>query len=185
MYLSHVSIAKALDEKRLIIGPDFDRKNIRPVGIRIHLAKEILIPEPGQTVSISEPSEIKYKEVDLEKEEFYLEPDQFILGATYESIETDGSILPLLDGRSTVARLGITTHITASVCDGALGAPNVVVLEIKNVGNFRIRLKWKAPIAMMCFTELTEPVVQQQQTQYAGQAKVVPPNLQYKTGKEL
>jgi len=184
MFLSHISIEKAIDEKKIIITPDFDKKNIRPVGVRIHLAKDILIPEPGQTVSISEPHDIKCQEVDLEKDEFYLEPGAFILGATYESVETDGTILPILDGRSTVARLGITTHITASIVDGALGAPNRVVLEIKNVGNFRIRLKHKDPIAMMCFTQLSEPVVQKVQAQYANQQKVTGPNLNYKIGKD-
>lgn len=184
MFLSHQTIERYIDEGKIIVQPEFDKKNIRPVGLRIHLAKDILIPEPNQTVEINGTSQDpKYKEVDLSKEEFYLEPNQFVLGATYEAIQTPPDVLAILDGRSTVARLGITTHITASIADGTFEMPHVVVLEIKNVGNFRIRLKFKDPIAMMVFAELKEPVVLKIQSQYGGgQSKVTPPNLNFKTG---
>jgi dCTP deaminase len=182
MFLSHQTIEKYIDEGKIIVKPDFDKKNIRPVGLRIHLAKNILIPEPNQTVEINGTQSPKYKEIDLTKEYFYLEPDQFILGATYEAIQTPPNVLAILDGRSTVARLGITTHITASISDGTFEMPHVVVLEIKNVGNFRVRLKFKDPIAMMVFTELKEPVVQKIQSQYEGQSKATPPNLNFKKG---
>lgn len=183
MFLSHQTIERYIDDGRIVVKPEYDGKNLRPVGIRLHLAKEILIPDPGQTVEISGSQKLTYEEVDLTKVDFYLEPGQFILGATYESLQTDNSILPILDGRSTVARLGLTTHVTAAVIDGAFLNPHVVVLEIKNVGNFRIRLKFKDPIAMMVFAELKDPVVQKMQSQYgAKQTKVLPPNLDFRTG---
>jgi dCTP deaminase len=185
MFLSHQTIEKYIDEGLLIIKPEFDKKNIRPVGIRIHLAKDILIPEPNQTVEITGAQKLRYKEIDLTKQDFYLEPGDFILGATYEAIKTPASVLAILDGRSTVARLGITTHVTASIADGTFEVPHSVVLEIKNVGNFRIRLKFKDPIAMMVFAELKDPVTQKIQSQYgAGQSKVTPPNLNFKTGED-
>lgn len=185
MFLSHQTIEKYIDEGKIIIQPEFDKKNIRPVGLRIHLAKEILIPEEGQTVEISGSTKLKYKEVDLTEKEFYLEPGGFILGATYEAIQTPSNILAILDGRSTIARLGLTTHITASIVDGTFEIPHVIVLEIKNIGNFRVKLKFKDPIAMMVFAELKDPVVQKIQSQYgAGQSKVTPPNLKFKTGQD-
>lgn len=182
MFLSHQTIEHCIDNGAIKISPEFDKKNIRPVGIRLHLAKDILIPHPGQTVGISTPQKLDYQEVDLEKEEFYLEPNQFILGATYELLQTDNSILPILDGRSTVARLGLTTHVTAAIIDGAFFTPHAVVLEIKNVGNFRIRLKPKDPIAMIVFAEIKSPVIQKMQSQYGNkQGKVLPLNLDFRT----
>lgn len=183
MFLSHQGIEYYIDNGAIKISPDFDKKNIRPVGIRLHLGKNILIPYPGQTVEISTPQKLDYQEVDLEKEELYLEPNQFVLGSTYESLQTNDSILPILDGRSTTARLGLTTHVTAAIIDGAFFNPHVVVLEIKNVGNFRIRLKLKDPIAMMVFAEIKSPVMQKMQSQYGRkQDKVLPPNLDFRTG---
>ncbi len=185
MFLSHQSIERYIDEGKIKIMPEFDKKNIRPVGLRLHLAREILIPEPHQTVEINAPQELKYKEVDLTQEEFYLGPGEFILGATFEALHVHPTVLPILDGRSTIARLGLTTHITAAVIDGAFEAPHVIVLEIKNVGNFRIRLRFRDPIAMMVFAELKEPVVQKTQNQYGNtQNKVTPPNLTFCTGKD-
>src|SRR3989344_2956173 len=183
MFLSHQTIERYIDEGKIIVQPEFNKKNIRPVGLRIHLAKDILVPEPNQTVEIASPAELKYKEVDLTKEEFYLEPNGFVLGATYEAIQTPPNLLAILDGRSTVARLGLTTHITASVLDGTFEVPHVGVLEIKNVGNFKIKLKFKDPIAMMLFAELKDEVTQKIQSQYgANQHRVTPPNLKFRTG---
>jgi len=181
MFLSHISIQKYIGEGKIIIKPEFDAKNIRPVGLRLHLAKDILIPEAGQTVDLQKPQKLKYVELDLTKSEFYLEPNQFILGATHEAIQTPPNILAILDGRSTIARLGITTHITASIIDGTFEEPHVPVLEIKNVGNFKIRLRFKDPIAMMVFAEIKESVTQKVKSRYGGgQSKVTPPNLEYR-----
>src|SRR4051794_33009791 len=36
MFLSHQTIEKYIDAGTIIIAPDFDKKNIRPVGVRIH-----------------------------------------------------------------------------------------------------------------------------------------------------
>ena len=71
----------------------------------------------------------------------------------------------------------------ASVIDGTFETPHVAVLEIKNLGNFNVRLNFKDPIAMMLFAELKDPVTQKMQTQYgAGQNKVTAPNLRFRTG---
>ena len=186
MFFSHQTIAQCIDEKKIIIGPDFDKKNIRPVGIRLHLSSELLIAEPNQIVDLTESQQIHYKTINLLEENFYLKPGQFVLAATYETIQTAPNILTILDGRSTIARLGLTTHITASIIDGTFGTPHAATLEIKNVGDFTIRLKHKDPIAMMLFAELKDPVTQQQQSQYQQHSnKVTPPNLAYKTGHDI
>jgi dCTP deaminase len=185
MFLSHQTIEKYIKEGKIIIEPGFDKKNLRPVGIRIHLAKDLLRPKPNQIVSLTAAQDLKYRQIDLTKEDFLLEPGQFVLGASYEAIQTPPNILAILDGRSTVARLGLTTHITASVIDGTFETPHVAVLEIKNLGNFKIRLNFKDPIAMMLFAELKDPVTQRIQTQYGGgQSKVTPPNLRFRTGHD-
>lgn len=186
MFLSHQTIEQYIDQGKIIIGPDFDKKNIRPVGIRMHLGDTLLLAEPNQTVDLTEPADLKYQAIDISKEEFYLEPGQFVLGATYEMIQTAPDILAVLDGRSTVARLGLTTHITASIIDGTFESPHAATLEMKNLGNFRIRLKYKDPIAMMLFTQLQEPVTQKLQSQYQTMPhKVTPPNMRFKTGCDL
>lgn len=185
MFLSHQSIENCINNGQIKIGPDFDKKNIRPVGVRVHLGKILLIPEDNQIVDLTEPNDLKYKKIDISQDEFYLEPDGFVLGSTFETFQTATNILTILDGRSTVARLGLTTHITASIIDGTFEIPHSATLEIKNVGNFRIRLKFKDPIAMILFAELKDNVTQKLQSQYRSVPdKVAPPNLNFKTGQD-
>lgn len=185
MFFSDQTIAQYIDEGKIIIGPKFDKKNIRPVGIRLHLGRKILVPEPNQIVQLIEPINLKYTTIDLTNEKFYLEPGQFALASTYETIKTLPDILVLLDGRSTIARLGLTIHITAAIIDGVYEKPHSPTLEIKNVGNFKIQLQYKDPITMMLFAQLKDPVKQKLQTQYQiNPHEVAPPNLQFKTGFE-
>ncbi len=185
MFLSHNTLERYIDEGKIIIGPSFNKKNIRPVGIRMHLGNKLLIAEPNQVIDLTQSEDLKYKQIDLSREEFYLDPGQFVLGSTYETIKTAPTILAILDGRSTIARLGLTTHITAAIIDGTYEKPHAATLEIKNVGNFRIRLKVGDPIAMMIFAELSEPVTLSLQTQYGTNPdQVTPPNLRFKTGKD-
>ncbi len=186
MFLSHDIIEQYIDEGKIIIKPDFDKKNIRPAGIRVHLAKDILVPESDQKIEMGESVDLKYREIDLEKEDYWLESNGFILGATVEAIQTTKDVLMFLDGRSTIARMGLTTHVTASVIDGTFEVPHVAVLEIKNLGNFTIKLKAGVPIAMMLFAELKGEVSQKIQGQYGGhQGKATPPNLKFQTGSDL
>lgn len=183
MFLSHQTIERYIQEKKIVIGPEYNPNNLRPVGIRLHLADTVLIPEPNQVVDLTEPTELRYTQVNLTAQSFYLEPNGFILGSTYEIIQTAPTILAMLDGRSTLARLGLAIHTTAAIIDGTFGQPHAPTLEIKNVGNFSIRLRYKDPIAMLLFAELQEPVTQPLQSQYGSTPhKVMPPNLQFKTG---
>jgi hypothetical protein len=71
------------------------------------------------------------------------------------------------------------------VIDGTFETPHVAVLEIKKVGNFKIKLNFKDPIAMMLFAELKDPVTQKIQSQYGGgQSKATPPTLRGRTGHD-
>ena len=51
MFLSHQTIEKYIDLGKIVIESYFDKKDIRPIGVRIHLAKHLLLPEPDQIVS--------------------------------------------------------------------------------------------------------------------------------------
>ena len=79
----------------------------------------------------------------------------------------------------------VSWRITQSLGYGTFEMPHVAVLEIKNLGNFKVALKFKDPIAMMLFAELKDPVTQKIQTQYGpGQNKATAPNLRFRTGHD-
>ncbi len=182
MYLADIAIKKCLKQGEIKIIPEIDLKHVRPAGIRVHLAKKILIPKPGQTVSLRSPGDLQYDEIDLSKKKFTLGSDGFILASTVEKIKTASDILTFLDGRSTVARLGLTTHVTAGVIDGNHDDARSITLEIKNLGKFSVELNEGDAIGLVLFAKMTDKIVQPSQSQYAGQDGVVAPNLDFRPG---
>lgn len=181
MILSDKTIQEYIEDGRIRITPDFHFADITPAGVRVYLDRDILIPVPGQTVSLTKPTELEYEKIDLQKEGGYiLEPGGFILASTYEKFCVDRDLLIFLDGRSTVARIGLTTHVTASVIDGKYEIPKSIVLEMKNLGSFNIHLNYKDPIGNVYFEELSTTVEQAIEDRYKEQEGVLGPNLHHK-----
>lgn len=181
MYLADVTIREYLHMGLIEISPSVKMADIRPTGIRIHLARNILVPRTGY-VDLANPRELKYEAIDIEKEEFILEPNAFILASTIEKIKLAPNIIAFLDGRSTIARLGLTIHVTAGVIDGNHDGARTITLEIKNLGVHSIRLHEKAAIGQLLFALLSEDIQQESQSQYDGQDGVMPPNLTFRPG---
>ena len=177
MILSDKIINEYINTGKIIIFPEFDEKNIRPAGIRLHLGLGILIPQANQTVDIGSSDDAIFDEKVIGNDGYILKPGEFILGSTYESFQVPRDIVCHIESRSTVARLGIAIHCTSSIIDGNYEEPRTVVLEIKNQGPFSLVLKYKMALAMLFFSELTTDIKQSVQKQYKGQNGTVPPNL--------
>lgn len=177
MILSDTTIKEFIDSGKIIILPEFDERDIRPVGIRLHLGNEILIPKPGQTADLDGSTDLEYEKIVLDRNGYSLKPDQFILATTYERFQVPRDIVCHIDGRSTVARLGLSIHCTSTIVDGNFDEPRTVVLEMKNIGPLNLILKSHQAISMLTFSELTAPIQQHSQEQYKGQNGVVAPNL--------
>ena len=63
MILSDATIRKSIETGKIRIFPDFDDKDIRPAGVRLHLGDELLVPIPGQTVDLSGTHDLNYEKV--------------------------------------------------------------------------------------------------------------------------
>jgi dCTP deaminase len=183
MILSDVTIVEYIDAGKIKILPEFDRTDIRPTGIRLHLGEEILIPVEDQLVDLTAPSDIKYKRQTISTKGYILNPGMFILASTHEKVMTYPGIVGHLDGRSTFARLGLSLHCTSSIIDGIHDEPRAIVLEIKNNGFLKLVLKPKIPIGMLVFSKLSHPIRQSSQAQYRNQNSVEPPNLHFRKGE--
>jgi dCTP deaminase len=88
-------------------------------------------------------------------ESFTLHPGQLVLGMTIESLELATDLLARLEGRSSLGRLGIIVHGTASVFDpGWVGNPT---LELGNVGILPVSLYAGMRICSFTFETLSSP----------------------------
>lgn len=69
---------------------------------------------------------------------FVLHPGELVLAPTFESIWLPNYLIGFLEGRSSLARLGILVHITAGVIDpGFVGS---LIVELLNVGRLPVDL---------------------------------------------
>jgi dCTP deaminase len=96
------------------------------------------------------------REVEIGPDEsFTLHPGQLVLGMTVESLELAPDLLARLEGRSSLGRLGIIVHGTASVFDpGWIGNPT---LELGNVGILPVSLYAGMRICSFTFETLSSP----------------------------
>lgn len=177
MILSDSSIKECIENGNIKIFPEFSMTDIRPTGIRLHLGDEILIPHEGQRVDFEKGNDLLFERVSLRNQEYILKPGQFILASTYEFFQVPRNIVCHLEGRSTVARVGLAIHCTSGIIDGNFDEARSIVLEIKNQGPFEIVLRYKTALAMLSFSQLTTNIEQNTQKQYQGQEGVAPPNL--------
>ena len=86
---------------------------------------------------------------------FILQPGDFILATTMETITIPDNLLARLEGRSSLGRLGIVVHSTASVFDP--GWHGVAVLELGNLGRIPVALYPGMRICSFTFEELSSP----------------------------
>ena len=177
MILSEATIAKYLDQGKIVVLPGFVRSDIRPTGIRLHLAEDILVPPPGQTADLAGGSDLKFDPVRIGPAGYHLKPGQFILAATHESFQVSRDIVCSIEGRSTCARVGLIVHCTSSTIDGNYEAPARVTLEMANLGPFDIILRPGVPIALLTFIKLTEPIVSGGAAKYGSQQAAAAPKF--------
>lgn len=180
MILSDVTIAEYVNNGNIKIFPNFSDSDIRPTGIRLHLGSELLVPaESDITVDLGVPEDINYNKIVIPDEGFILNKGFFVLGTTYESIMTGNHIVCHLEGRSTIARLGLAIHCTSGIIDNNHDEARSITLELKNIGNFNLVIRPGISIGMLIFSELTHPIRQRSQSQYRNQSTVVPPKLAF------
>jgi dCTP deaminase len=177
MMFSDRTIKDFLDAGKIRIFPEFDLVNIRPAGIRLHLGNELLIPQKRQQIDLDGNEEGCFTRKAISPEGFILRPNEFVLGSTYERFQVPRNVVCHVDGRSTIARIGLAIHCTSGVIDGNFEEARSIVLEIKNQGPFDIVLRFKMALVMLSFDQLTTDIEQSAQKQYQGQEGVVPPNL--------
>jgi dCTP deaminase len=99
---------------------------------------------------------IMSKEITVsEGEAFFIHPGELVLGATYESITIPDYLVGWLDGRSSLARLGLMVHVTAGRIDP--GWQGQIVLELYNNGKLPLALRPEMIICALSFEKMSSP----------------------------
>ncbi|MEO5354051.1 MAG: dCTP deaminase [Magnetococcus sp. XQGC-1] len=86
---------------------------------------------------------------------FFLHPGEFALGMTLERIRIGDSLVGWLDGRSSLARVGLMVHITAHSIDP--GWDGNITFEFFNAGKLPLAMKAGMRIGAVSFEQLSSP----------------------------
>ena len=122
MILSGKEIESRID-KDIIIEP-FDKKRINPNSYNLSLHNELLIYKDS-TLDMKKNNEVE--KLTIPSDGFVLETNRLYLGRTVEYTETK-NLVPMLEGRSSIGRLGLFVHVTAGF--GDVGFKGFWTLEI-------------------------------------------------------
>ncbi|MDQ2683514.1 MAG: dCTP deaminase [Chloroflexota bacterium] len=177
MILSDTDIRKALDGGRIKITPEPDlATQLGSVSIDFRLGTTFMVFEHSRHSFIDprSPTSIgdAMRTIEVHPDEpFIMQPGDFALASTIESLELPDNLLGRLEGRSSIARLGITVHSTAAVFEpGWIGT---ATMELSNLGRMAVALYPGMRICAFSFEEVSSPVSvpyrQKRNNKYAGQ----------------
>ena len=111
MILSGKEIHRNLN-KKIFIEP-FNIKQLNPNSYNLRLHNELLVYEEP-VLDMKKPN--KTRLITIPESGMVLEPGRLYLGRTIEYTRTEGFV-PMLEGRSSVGRLGLVIHVTAGFGD--------------------------------------------------------------------
>lgn len=109
--------------KEIVIEP-FSEKQLNPNSYNLKLHNELLVYEVDV---LDMKKENKVKKIVIPEDGMVLEPGKLYLGRTVEYTATDNYV-PMLEGRSSIGRLGLFIHVTAGF--GDVGFKGFWTLEI-------------------------------------------------------
>lgn len=145
MILSDRDILNELNNYTLKIIPFPDEENIQPCSVDLHLGNEL--------------KTIQGKTIDILHDTYKLKPNEFILGCTNEYVEIPTHLCGQVEGKSSIARLGISCHQTAGYIDA--GYNGNITLELYNCSDKEFELESGMPICQIVFHLLSSECIRE------------------------
>lgn len=177
MVLSDQDIVRYLEAEKIRITPPPDlSKRLGSCSIDFRLGNIFLVFEHSKYPYIDlrsevDTSDLMHKVEVPDGEGFTMQPGEFVLAATLETLELADDVMGRLEGRSSLGRLGIIVHSTSGVFDP--GWVGTATLELGNLGRMPVKLYPGMPICAFTFEQLSSPAQtpyrKKQGSKYAGQ----------------
>lgn len=131
MILSGKQIAREVETGAIQITP-FDPARLNPNSYNLCLHNALLV-YTDSILDMKQP--LQTKTLTIPEEGLLLEPGRLYLGRTVERTTTNAYV-PMLEGRSSIGRLGLYIHVTAGF--GDIGFSGYWTLEIQCVQPVRL-----------------------------------------------
>ena len=178
MVLSDVDIRRYLEQGKIKITPPLPPEQLGSCSVDFRLGREFSVFEHSRHafIDLREKTAIQDLMTSVtvaDGEPFILQPREFVLAITEESLELDDDVLGRLEGRSSLGRIGIIVHGTAGLFDP--GWRGKATLELSNLGRMPVALYPGMRICSFTFEQLSSPTsvpyYKKASNKYAGQTK--------------
>jgi len=149
----------------------YDTKLVQPNSLDIRLGDHFVWYETSKDVIDPYNHNTVFSHVnEIHTDSFILNPGQFVLAETLESIGLPDNIVATIEGKSSIARLGVTLHQTGGWIDA--GFRGTITLEMANVNSRPVKVYAGMPIGQLVFytTERAEnPYYKKEDAKYLDQ----------------
>ncbi len=164
MILSGHEIENRLGDQ-IVIDP-FDPRQLNPNSYNLTLHNELMVYEE---VVLDMRKANRVRRIEIPDEGLILGPNQLYLGRTAELTETH-SLVPMIEGRSSVGRLGLFVHVTAGF--GDVGFCGYWTLEMFAV--HPVRVYPGIPICQIFYHEVTGQITEYASDKYQNNRDIQP-----------
>src|SRR5579862_9883829 len=160
MVLSDVDIRHYMDEGKIKVTPPLPPEQLGSCSVDFRLGNEFSVFEHSRHALIDLQDKTAIQ--DLMRtitvpagEPFILQPGEFALAITEETLELDDDVLGRLEGRSSLGRIGIIVHGTAGLFDP--GWTGKATLELSNLSRMAVALYPGMRVCSFTFEQLSTP----------------------------
>ncbi len=158
MILSDRDIKKAIKENRLVFTPELDADQISPASIDLKLSNEFKVFKINKFSLLDTkkplPDNFMDKILVADNEPFIIHPGSFIIASTIEYMKVPDDLVITVEGKSSLARMGILVHTAGYVDPGFEGT---ITLEISNQSNVAVAIYSGMYICQLAVNKLTSP----------------------------
>ncbi|WP_413206658.1 dCTP deaminase [Rhodospirillum sp. A1_3_36] len=165
MKLSNEDICAHMADGKIAFEPPPTEDQIGAMSVDLQLgnAFRVFLPGKASHVDLAPPGGLKGEDIEAlmghvdvaDGEPFYLHPGEFALGITVQRVRIWEGLAGRLDGRSSLARLGLMVHATAHTIDP--GWDGRITLEFFNCGPLPLALRPGMRICAISFEALMTP----------------------------
>jgi dCTP deaminase len=143
--LSDSDILDAMEDGDIEISP-YDKSLLQPASLDVRLGKSLRLFEHNDFIDPQNETNTRLLNFG---DYYYLQPRSFVLASTYERVALSPGVSARFEGKSSIGRLGLFTHVTAGFIDP--GFKGTVTLELYNANSRPFVLYAGMKIGQLCF----------------------------------
>jgi len=144
----------------------FDEAQLNPNSYNLTLHDELMIYEEVE-LDMRRPNRVR--RIDIPAEGLVIQPNQLYLGRTIERTETH-NLVPMIEGRSSIGRLGLFVHVTAGF--GDVGFRGFWTLEMFAIQP--VRIYPGVPICQIFYHDIRGSITEYSSDKYQDNTDIQP-----------